>query len=82
MFKERAWDLVAVGAGLAAGALARRLVKKGWRGVGGREPPTDRHEPSVDWSEAVAWSVVSGVAVGASRLLVRRAIERRRDAAG
>lgn len=82
MFREHAWSLVAAGAALVAGTAARGAVKSGWRHVGGREPPTERQDPRVDWGEAVAWAVVSGVAVGTTRLLVRRAVERQRNAAG
>lgn len=82
MFREYAWSLVAAGAALVAGTAARGAVRSVWRRVGGREPPTERRDPRVDWGEAVAWAVVSGVAVGTTRLLVRRAIEQRRDATG
>lgn len=69
---EKAWNIVAlVSAGLA-GIAVRNLLESGWETVKRDEPPQNPAARSVDWSEAVAWTVATGVAVGLGRLLAQR----------
>lgn len=69
---DKAWNIVAlVSAGLA-GIAVRNLLESGWEMVKRDEPPQNPAARSVDWSEAVAWTVATGVAVGLGRLLAQR----------
>lgn len=65
----KAWStLAAVGAGIAT----RNLVQKMWTNRTGEEPPQNPGDPSVDWPQALAWSVGLGVGVGVARTLGQR----------
>lgn len=69
---DRTWSIVAmVSAALAAIAI-RNLLETGWEVVKHKEPPQNPAARSVDWSEALAWTVASGVAVGVGRMLAQR----------
>lgn len=70
--KENAWNATVVAAAAVAGVAMRHAVKGSWKLASGAEPPENPAAPDVDWREAVAWSVASGVAVGLARLLARR----------
>lgn len=70
--EERTWDLVAlVSAGLM-GIAARKLLENSWQVVKRNEPPKNPAARSVDWSEALAWTAASGLAMGLGRLLAQR----------
>ena len=62
---------------LIAGSLARKVITFGWKRATGKEPPTDPHDPAVALKEALAWAVVVGVGMEATRLLVTRAVTSR-----
>lgn len=72
MDEETTWQVVAVGSAALAGIGARALMNNGWKLVRGDEPPQNPAARSVDWSEAVAWTVVTGVVVGLMRLVAER----------
>ena len=72
MDDETAWQVVAVGSAALAGIGARQLMNSGWKLVRGGEPPENPAARSVDWPEAIAWTVVTGVVVGLMRLLAER----------
>lgn len=72
MSKENVWKAAVVGLAAVAGVAMRHAIKGTWKAARGSEPPENPAAPDVDWREAVAWSVASGVAVGLARLLARR----------
>lgn len=72
MDEERTWQMVAVGSAALAGIGARQLMNSGWKLVRRNEPPENPAARSVDWSEAIAWTVVTGVVVGLMRLVAER----------
>lgn len=72
MDEETAWQVVAVGSAALAGIGARSLMNGGWKLVRGNEPPENPAARSVDWGEAIAWTVATGVVVGMMRLLAER----------
>jgi hypothetical protein len=43
-----------------------------WKVATGKEPPQNPADPDVSIGEAVAWAVVSGVAIGVARMLASR----------
>lgn len=69
---ERAWNVVALVSAGVAGIAVRNLLETSWEMVTHEEPPQNPAARSVDWSEALAWTVATGVAVGLGRLLAQR----------
>ena len=66
------WKVVGVSAGLAAAKATRKALDVGWSKTRGGEPPRNPASRETDWSEAVAWAVASGIALGLARLLAAR----------
>lgn len=69
---DRAWSMVAMASAVLAGVAIRNLLETGWEAVKHEEPPENPAARSVDWGEALAWTVASGVAVGVGRMLAQR----------
>lgn len=61
--------LAAFGAGLAA----KKAITAAWTSSRGTEPPANPADPTVDWTEAVGWSLAIGVGYGVARTLGKRA---------
>ena len=78
---ERKVDLgtkvVSTVAAMAAAFVARKLITFAWTKAMGKEPPTHPEDPQVALTEALGWSVLTGVTVEAARLLATRAAARR-----
>lgn len=72
MDEENAWQVVAVGSAALAGIGARSLMQTGWKVFRGGEPPENPAARSVEWKEAIAWTVATGVVVGLMRMLAER----------
>lgn len=69
--------------GLAAAAVARKVVNIVWVAVTGREVPDDPNDPGVSTGEAVAFAMAAAATAGAAKLLVTRkaaAVKGGRDA--
>jgi Protein of unknown function (DUF4235) len=64
-------------AAMIAAFLARKVVTFAWTKATGKEPPTHPEDPQVALSEALGWSMLTGVTVGAAKLLATRAAARR-----
>ena len=64
-------------AAMAAAFIARKLITFAWTKATGKEPPTHPEDPRVALTEALSWSVLTGVTVKAARLLATRAAARR-----
>jgi hypothetical protein len=81
MAADRKVDLgtkvVSAVAAMAAAFVARKLITFAWTKATGKEPPTHPEDPQVALSEALSWSLVTGIAVEAARLLATRAAARR-----
>src|SRR5262245_17078327 len=69
---SKIWTVFSLAAGLLAVALAKKTVDKSWTLATGKRPPENPADPDVEIWEAVAWAMVSGVAVGLARMLVQR----------
>lgn len=72
MDDDRAWSMVAVASAALAAVATRNILEAVWEKVNRREPPKNPAARSTDWSEAILWTVASGVAVGVMRLLAQR----------
>jgi len=64
-------------AAMAAAFVARKVITFVWTKATGKEPPANPEDPQVTLTEALSWSVLTGVSVGAARLLATRAAARR-----
>jgi Protein of unknown function (DUF4235) len=62
---------------MAAAFVARKVITLAWTKATGKEPPTHPEDPQVAVTEALGWSVLTGVTVEAARLLATRAAVRR-----
>ena len=62
---------LSLGAGAAAAIAMRKLVASVWPGRG--NPPLNPADRRVDWREAAAWAVASGIGAGVARLVSKRA---------
>ena len=62
---------------MLAAFAARKLLIVAWTKVTGKEPPTDPEDPRVALAEALGWSMLVGIAVGAARVLAIRAVARK-----
>ena len=69
--------IVSALAAMIATFLARRVVTFAWTKFTGKEPPTHPEDPDVALSEALGWSMLTGLIVGAAKLLATRAAARR-----
>jgi hypothetical protein len=69
--------VVSAVAAMAAAFVVRKVVTFAWTKATGKEPPIHPEDPQVALSEALGWSVLTGVSVGAARLLATRAAARR-----
>jgi hypothetical protein len=64
--------------------LLRRLLAFAWTKITGKVPPTDLTDPKVTLTEALAWSVATGIVVESARYFIMHAAARRKvtEAAG
>ncbi len=66
------WLALAAGSAMIAGFAARNLLRAGWRVFTDDDPPMNPAALDTEWSEAVTWTVMTGVAAGLASLLARR----------
>ena len=62
---------------MAAAFVARKVITLAWTKATGKEPPTNPEDPQVALTEALSWSMLTGVTVEAVRVLATRAAARR-----
>ena len=69
---SKVWTAFSLVAALLAAAAARKALNTGWKAATGKQPPENPADPDVDIGEAVAWAVLTGIAIGVARLLAQR----------
>ena len=69
---SKVWTLMGLAATVGATMAARKAMTAGWKLSTGKKPPSNPEHPDVSMGEAVAWAVVSGVAVGLARMFATR----------
>jgi hypothetical protein len=69
---SKVWSAYALAATVVAGIAARKAITTSWKLATGKEPPANPADPDVSLGEAAAWAIVSGVAVGVTRMLASR----------
>ncbi|HSJ19923.1 MAG TPA: DUF4235 domain-containing protein [Nocardioidaceae bacterium] len=69
---SKVWSMMALASTVGAGIAARKAITTSWKVATGKEPPQNPADPDVSLSEAVAWAMFSGVAIGVARMLASR----------
>jgi hypothetical protein len=67
------WKVLRAGAVVAATLAVEKALQAGWQAATGRPPPADPDNPDTPWQRPLAWALVSGAVVGATRLWAARA---------
>src|SRR5699024_7736372 len=67
-----AWQIIGVGAPTAAAFVARKTLTFAWEKSTKRPAPSNPVDDEVSMSEALAWTIVSGVGVAVAQLVVQR----------
>jgi hypothetical protein len=67
-----AWRIIGTGSAVLAAAAAHKALSVAWKLATGDDPPTIPEDPETDWTEAIAWAVLSGAVLGVARLLATR----------
>lgn len=70
--KKTMWLLVGTGAAALGGMAVRKGLDQAWKLAKDEDPPLDPSSRDVDWKDAIAWTVATGVIMGLGRLLARR----------
>ena len=66
------WFSLALGSAFIASFAVKNLIRAGWRTFTDDDPPLNPASLETDWNEAITWTVVTGIAAGLTRLIVRR----------
>jgi hypothetical protein len=66
------WRMMALGFAVPTGIAVRKAIEAGWRKAKHDDPPKNPAAPGTKWPEALMWAAVTGVAVGAARLVAAR----------
>lgn len=66
------WKIVALGFAVPTSIVVRKAIETGWRKTKHDDPPKNPAAPGTEWSEALMWAAVSGIAVAAARLVAAR----------
>jgi hypothetical protein len=71
--EKTAWKLAAVGSGVIAGIVVRKVLMTGWKATHkGHTPPTNPANRDTQWSEALTWTLATSIGVGIARLVATR----------
>lgn len=66
------WRIMALAFAVPTGIAVRKAIDAAWRKAKHDDPPKNPAAPGTQWSEALAWAAVSGVAVAAARMVAAR----------
>lgn len=75
---DRIFSIIATGAAVLAGTLVNSALEEGWRKVKKEEPPEDPTSEDVSWSDAITWTVATGVVIGLVNLAVKKGLSKGR----
>lgn len=67
-----AWQIIGVGGATLAALAARKVLGIVWEKTTHKPVPLNTQDDEVGLSEAIAWTIVSGVGVAVARLVVER----------
>ncbi len=60
------------GASFLSAMLVRRVAEYAWKKTTRRDPPKNPEDREVSWGDALAWTLITGVAASLVRLVIRR----------
>ena len=66
------WKIVAAAFAVPTGIAVRKAIESGWRKTKHDDPPKNPAAPGTEWSEALMWAAVTGIAVATARLVAAR----------
>ena len=66
-----AWKAIGAGSAVLAGIIANKIVSEAWKRTG-RDENVDPNNPDVPLGEALAFALLTGVAIGTARVLATR----------
>lgn len=66
------WKILVTASTVGAGIVMRKAIETAWEKSTGNPPPRNPESPETTWAEAIAWAMLSGVAVAVARLLATR----------
>jgi hypothetical protein len=65
------WRVMGTGSAILAGVVANKVVQQIWKHAG-RDEILDPRDPRTPWRDAVLFAALTGLAVGAARVVVTR----------
>jgi hypothetical protein len=65
------WRVLGTGSAVLAGVVANKLVTTIWKKAG-KDATLDPRDPRTPWKDAVLFAALTGLAVGATRVVVTR----------
>ena len=68
------YKAIAAIAAVLGALVARKSLALVWKAVTGKAPPDNPEHPTVAWSEAASWAIVSGAVVGLARLAAQKKV--------
>ncbi|HET7388092.1 MAG TPA: DUF4235 domain-containing protein [Nocardioidaceae bacterium] len=69
---SKVWSAFALASTIGASMAARKALGATWKASTGNPPPSNPEHPDTSMAEAVAWAILSGIAVGLARMLASR----------
>jgi hypothetical protein len=75
--EDRSTRIVNAATAMSAAFLARKILIFAWTKATGKKPPTNPEDPHETLVEALGWSMLVGITVGAVRVLAIRAVSRK-----
>lgn len=70
--KKLLFNALMSGAAMATAALARKGATSVWSKATDADVPAEPESPRVNWTQALAWAVLAGVAAGLARVAARK----------
>ena len=71
--QDQKWAIVSLGSAVLAAVVVRRAIRMGWKATQDEDPPLNPLRQDSDWTDAVLFSLASGLTVGLARLAARAA---------
>jgi len=66
------WKITSAIAGVAAGFVAKQVIKRSWEKATGEEAPDSADDPRLTWGQALAFAAISGVVMEVIRTSAAR----------
>lgn len=73
--REQKWQLVSLGSAVLAAVVVRGGIKAAWKVTRDDDPPLNPLRQDSTWTDAVLFSVATGLTVGLARLGARAAAD-------